>query len=87
MPFGLSPIIDTPSAQGSGDGAVWRKDSQRQGLEETARLSDWPEPGPRNWAALVNAAQTEGELEALRRSVERACPFGDARRQKERPSG
>jgi hypothetical protein len=31
---------------------------------------------------LVNEAQTEGELEALRRSVQRACPFGDERWQK-----
>jgi putative transposase len=26
---------------------------------------------------LVNEVQTEGELDALRRSVQRGCPFGD----------
>ena len=41
------------------------------------RLCDWPIPRPRNWVGLVNAVQTEGELDALRRSVRRGCPFGD----------
>lgn len=49
----------------------------RQRLEETVRLCDWPIPRPRNWVGLVNAVQTEGELDALRRSVRRGCPFGD----------
>jgi putative transposase len=49
----------------------------RQCLEETARLCYWPIPRPRNWVGLVNAVQTEGELDALRRSVRRGCPFGD----------
>jgi putative transposase len=37
-------------------------------------------PGPvaleANWLEWVNAPQTEGELEALRRSVARGCPYG-----------
>jgi len=49
----------------------------RQRLEETVRLCDWPLSRPRNWVRLVNKGQTEGELDALRRSVRRGCPFGD----------
>jgi putative transposase len=37
-------------------------------------------PGPvvlaANWVELVNAPQTEAELQALRRSVVRGCPYG-----------
>ncbi len=39
-------------------------------------LWKWPVPRPRNWVELVNEVQTEGELEALRRSVVRGRPFG-----------
>jgi len=41
-----------------------------------ARLSAWPVPRPRTWVEHVNAVQTEGELAALRRSVQRGQPFG-----------
>src|SRR5262249_17740817 len=37
----------------------------------------WPLERPRCWLALVNAPETEAELEALRRSVRRGCPFGE----------
>jgi putative transposase len=40
-------------------------------------LSDWPVPFPAGWAALVNEAQSEGELQALRRSVKRGKPYGE----------
>jgi len=40
-------------------------------------LSEWPVPCPANWVEMVNEAQTEGELEALRLSVKRNRPFGD----------
>ena len=43
---------------------------------EVPELSDWPVARPRGWGRRVNAAETEAELEALRRSVERGCPFG-----------
>jgi putative transposase len=39
-------------------------------------LSAWPLPCPDNWAELVNEAQTEAELQALRLSVKRGRPFG-----------
>ena len=40
-------------------------------------LSPWPLPVPGDWVQEVNRAQTETELEALRRSVQRGQPFGD----------
>ena len=52
----------------------WRTSGKRPLL-----LSDWPVPCPRNWAATVNAAQTEAELAALRQSIARGAPFGDER--------
>jgi putative transposase len=41
-------------------------------------LADWPVPRPANWILVVNRPQSEAELEALRRSVHRGCPLGDA---------
>ena len=41
-------------------------------------LSAWPLERPRRWVKLVNTAQSEAELAALRRSVQRGCPFGEA---------
>ena len=43
-----------------------------------ALLSAWPMPRPADWLALVNGVETEAELEAVRRSVRRGCPYGDA---------
>ena len=40
-------------------------------------LSQWPIQRPADWAAFVNEPQTAGELEALRRSMNRGCPFGE----------
>jgi putative transposase len=42
-------------------------------------LSDWPIPGPRNLLARVNAAQSEAEVAAVRKSIVRGSPFGDER--------
>jgi putative transposase len=41
-----------------------------------AWLDSGPVPRPRGWLEHVHAAQTEAELAALRRSVQRGCPFG-----------
>jgi putative transposase len=41
-------------------------------------LAAWPLERPTDWAKVVNAAQTEDELAALRRSVSRGCPYGGA---------
>jgi REP-associated tyrosine transposase len=43
-----------------------------------AVLSEWPVPYPRQWRQHVNQPQTDAELEALRRSVNRGSPFGEA---------
>ncbi len=43
-----------------------------------AWLSAWPLERPRRWVKLVNTAQKEADLAALRRSVQRGCPFGEA---------
>jgi putative transposase len=53
---------------------AWRSSGKRPEL-----LSQWPVPCPRNWRAHVSAAQSEAELVALRRSIERGAPFGDER--------
>jgi hypothetical protein len=45
--------------------------------EARAWLSAWPLPRPRRWVEWVNEPQTEGELAALRRCVQRGCPYGD----------
>ncbi len=41
-----------------------------------ALLHPWPVPQPNKWLAYVNAAQTDAELAALRRAVQRGSPFG-----------
>jgi len=56
--------------------SLWRR---VHGDDEPARfLAGWPLPLPGDWVERVNAPQTEAELEALRRSVRRGCPFGSA---------
>jgi len=45
-------------------------------------LSAWPVPLPETWLQHVHEPQTEAELEALRRSVQRGTPFGSALWQK-----
>jgi putative transposase len=39
-------------------------------------LHSWPLPEPKDWVALVNAAQTRAEVDAVRRAVMRGSPFG-----------
>ncbi len=41
-------------------------------------LSAWPLERPRRWLNLVNSAQTEAEVKALRHALKRGCPFGEA---------
>jgi putative transposase len=56
----------------------WRWSSLWQWRHECAdvSLSAWPVPRPTQWLEYVNAAETEAELQALRRSVLRGSPFG-----------
>jgi putative transposase len=60
---------------------AWRWGSLWQRLQEPkvdrGILSDWPLPVPADWIRQVNRAQTEAELEAVRRSVQRGRPYGD----------
>lgn len=44
--------------------------------EERAILGDWPLSRPRQWRHLVNQPQTDAELQALRRCVQRNQPYG-----------
>jgi putative transposase len=55
--------------------SLWRRVAGT--LAERSMLSDWPLPQPRNWCKLVNVPQTESELAAIRRAVERGQPLGD----------
>ncbi len=48
----------------------------RSSSEDKELLAAWPLSRRANWVEHVNAAQTEAELIALRRSVQRGCPFG-----------
>jgi hypothetical protein len=41
-------------------------------------LAAWPLPRKAVWVGRVNAAQTEAELLAVRRSIVRGSPLGDA---------
>jgi putative transposase len=54
-------------------GSLWRRENRR-GL---MLLSDWPVERPVDWVEFVNEPQSAEELEALRRSVNRGCPFGE----------
>ena len=81
-PMRLWPIVCCPTIGTSerADQRRWRSLAQRGGrqrLEETVQLCAWPIPRPKNWVGLGHAVQTEGELDALRRSDRRGCPFGD----------
>src|SRR5262249_208793 len=41
-------------------------------------LSDGPLAKPSQWTTIVNGIETESELQAVRKSIERGVPFGDA---------
>jgi putative transposase len=57
----------------------WRWSSLYHRLDSSRapeRLSAWPVPVRRDWVAHVNRPQTDAEVEALRRSVNRGTPYG-----------
>ena len=60
----------------------WRWSSlwHRRQRDEFAQrvLSEWPVACPRQWLQSVNRPQTDAEVSALRRSVNRGAPFGDS---------
>ena len=52
--------------------SLWHRESGSAALLLDAGPLAWPA----DWTAWVNQAQTEAELESLRRSVRRSCPYG-----------
>lgn len=63
-------------------GSLWQR-GRRPQPDDYPPLSDWPLPRPRQWVSTVNRAETEAELKALRRSVQRGRPFGSESWQKQ----
>ena len=64
----------------------WPWSSLRRGERDDPTaplLASWPMARLVDWLDIVNQAQTEGELEALRRSVKRGAPYGANRWSKE----
>jgi len=49
----------------------------RGSAEDRSLLSTWPLARKSGWAEHVNAPQTEAELDAVRRSIQRGNPLGD----------
>ena len=64
-----------------GQAEDWRWGSlyrwKRGTAKEKLLLSSWPLPRRPGWVDHVNAPQTDAELAALRRCVNRGCPFGE----------
>lgn len=58
----------------------WRWSSLAHWLQPTETsptlLSPWPIPRSPNWVQKVNEPLTDGELQAVRKSVQRGSPFG-----------
>jgi len=52
----------------------WHQGSAKEG----ALLAAWPLRRLANWVEEVNLPHSEAELSALRRAVNRGCPFGDS---------
>jgi putative transposase len=55
-------------------GSLWRR--QYGSEAQQAILSSWPIAMPDRWVKQVNAPQTEAEVEAIRRSIQRGRPLG-----------
>jgi putative transposase len=54
--------------------SLWRRINSAD--DEAPMLCDWPLPRPSGWLQHVNRAQSPGEVEAIRRSLQRGQPFG-----------
>jgi putative transposase len=54
--------------------SLWQR--QHVSHAEKVPLSPWPVQAPADWSKQVNRPQSEAELEALRRSVQRGRPYG-----------
>jgi putative transposase len=62
--------------------AVSRMTPAEQNREVCPAIADWPVERPRGWCRMVNTAQSDAELEALRGTVRRGRPYGTASWQK-----
>ena len=60
----------------------WSSLWYRRYVNPTMRVSPWPLRIPGDWIEQVNRPQSDAELEALRRSVQRGSPYGGERWQK-----
>jgi putative transposase len=58
---------------------TWSSLRERLSGEVSELLHRGPVSLPRSWLALVNRAQTEAELAALRHGIVRGTPYGSAR--------
>ena len=45
--------------------------------EQKSLLASWPVRRSAGWVEHVNSPQTDEELSAIQRSIDRGCPFGD----------
>ena len=50
---------------------------QRGQVDQPPRLHAWPVARPVDWLSYVNQGAEAAELEAIRRSTRRGCPYGD----------
>ncbi len=58
---------------------LWRWSSLALSARATPaarRMHAWPVPRPLDWVESVNRCETEAELAAIRRCVNRGCPLG-----------
>ena len=58
-------------------GSLWRRESGTEA--DRAILSAWPVGRPRRWVEMVNAPQTQSEVEAVQAALLRGRPFGGER--------
>jgi putative transposase len=65
-----------PSAAEWRWGSLWQRQHGTEEMREI--LSAWPVPQLEGWLEYVDAAQSEAELEAIRRAVRRGQPLGSA---------
>jgi putative transposase len=65
--------------QPRGTGGKRRESGDDAQLPPLLPRSEWPVEARRDWVAWVNTAETEKELEALRRSARRGTPYGSGR--------
>jgi putative transposase len=56
--------------------SLWRR--ERGSAQERGLLGEWPLARPADWLAWVDQPQTDAEVEALRKSVEKGRPFGQS---------